>query len=535
MKNFGIIVLLLALLCAVAVLARRQKLPYPVLLVGAGLLLGMVPGVPIIRIHPDVVFLLFLPLLLYDASATISWHDLKRHRRQISLLAVGLVLATVGAVAALAHWLLPGVGWPVAFVLGAVLAPPDAVAAAGATQGLGLPKRITAVLEGESLINDASALIVFRYALGAALSGTFALWEAGWHFAWLSVGSLALGYAGSWLHQRISDPTITTVLTLLLPFGAYLVGEHLELSGVLTVVTTGLFVAWRAHRIYPVRARLQKDEFWKVISFVLNGLVFLLIGLQLPAILQARAMAAYAWSDLLRYGLLLSAAVIAARFAWVFGLGFVSYHIRRWRGIRQPRAGRQRREQLVLAWAGMRGVVSLATVLTLPRTLPNGQPFPQLLLVVALTFFVLVFTLLVQGSTLPWLVRWLRLAQPITKGPAAERRLRQALAQRSLHFIDEKLADETPAWLVQHLREVFARPCPLEVAVAAPAAPAAAAPSGFFQQTLREHLHVMRAQQAHLADLRQRDAFGEESIRHLEQELDIVVLALELQTAALGR
>ncbi|GAB3572742.1 cation:proton antiporter [Hymenobacter daeguensis] len=541
MKNFEIIVSLLGVLSVLAVLANRYKLPYPVLLVGAGLLIGIVPGVPVIRLHPDVVFLLFLPPLLYDASATVSWHEVKAHRGQISLLAIGLVFFTVGAVACVVHFGLPGFGWPVSFVLGAVLAPPDAVAAAGVTQGLGLPRRLTTILEGESLVNDASALIVFRYALGAVLSGSFVFWEAGLHFVLMGVGSLALGlavgYAFSWLHQRVADPTVTTVLTLLVPFAAYLLGEHLNLSGVLTVVTAGLFMAWHAHKIYPVQVRLQKSNFWKVLIFVLNGFVFVLIGLQLPALLQARALGAYQWSFLLGYGLLLSAVVLLVRFVWLFAVGYVGFRYRRWRGRRQPRAGRQRKELAVLSWAGMRGVVSMATVLTIPRTLPGGQPFPQHMVLVFFTFFVLVFTLLLQGITLPWLVRRLRLQAPPSKAQAAARNLRQALAQRSLAFIDQTLAAETPAWLVQNLRGAFAGPqAGLEAAVASlDIAPRPTASGTAFQQVLRHHLAVVQAQQTFLVEWRQRGTFAEESIHHLEQELDIVVLALEAQTAALAR
>lgn len=539
MKNFEIIVSLLAVLSVLAVLAKRYHLPYPVLLVGAGLLIGLLPGVPVIRLHPDVIFLLFLPPLLYDASATISWHEVKAHRGQISLLAIGLVFFTVGAVACLVHFGLPGFGWPVSFLLGAVLAPPDAVAAASVTQGLGLPKRLTVVLEGESLVNDASALIVFRYALGAVLSGSFFLWQAGLHFLLMGVGSLAVGlavgYAFSWLHQRVSDPTVTTVLTLLVPFAAYLLGEHLQLSGVLTVVTAGLFMAWHAHKIYPVRARLQKSSFWKVLIFMLNGFVFVLIGLQLPALLQAKALGQYSWSFLLGYGLLLSAVVLLVRFVWLFAVGFVAFHYRRWRGRVQPRAGRQRKELAVLSWAGMRGVVSMATILTVPRTLPNGQPFPQHMLIVFFTFFVLVFTLLLQGMTLPWLVRALRLQSPASKTQTDARNLRQALAQRSLAFIDERLSPEIPAWLVQHLKAAFASPQAVPETAFDNTMPPVMASGESFQLLLRQHLTVIETQQGFLVDWRQRGTFGEDSIHHLEQELDIVVLALQAQTAVMAR
>ncbi|RPD50433.1 Na+/H+ antiporter [Hymenobacter sediminis] len=539
MENLEIVILLMAALALLYALANRLKLPYPVLLVVAGLLIGLVPGLPVVRLSPNVVFLVFLPPLLYEASFNTSWHDFKRYHRSISLLAIGLVLFTMAAVAAVAHYFIPGMTWALGFVLGAIVSPPDAVAATSATHGLGLPRRVSTILEGESLLNDASALIAYRYAVAAVVSGTFGLWEAGLQFLLVAGGGLALGaalgYLFTRLQSRVQDPTLATVLSLLSPFMGYVLAEHLHISGVLAVVATGLVMSWNSFEAYTFRTRIRRSNFWKVLTFLLNGFVFILIGLQLPAIMEG--LGAYSLPTIIGYGLLISVVAIVVRLLWIYPAGFASYYFGRG-GQEFTSFKEQARELFVVSWSGMRGVVSLATALALPMVLSNGEPFPQRNLILFITFCVILVTLVVQGLSLPWFVRRLGVQTPPEQDLQEARELRLELARAALTYIDSTVAGATDARAFREIRNRFEHrisrlenPVPPEATSDNTLNPAAERAE--FEQILRQQLAVIEHERVLLVQLHRSGTFSEEAVRRVERELDITTSTLYSQLNAL--
>ncbi|MGI4741950.1 MAG: Na+/H+ antiporter [Janthinobacterium lividum] len=527
-------------LVALSALAPKLRLPYPVLLVLAGGLLGLVPGLPAIELNPNLIFFIFLPPLLYEASYQMSWHEFVANRRPITLLAVGLVLLTTTAVAALAHYFIPGFSWSLGFVLGAIVAPPDAVAATSVTKGLGLPRRITGILEGESLVNDASALIAYRYAVAAVVSGTFGLWDASWHFLWVAGGGAAIGIGVGYVMVRVqnflTDATLITVLSLLLPFSIYLAAEHVGVSGVLAVVAMGLMMSRRSHDIYDNQTRLLKHSFWRVLGFLLNGLVFLIIGLELRSIMAGLGPGAF-WPTL-GYGVLVSAVAIAIRLGWVFPVSYLGHWLGRWLGRSGDMA--PKRNLFITSWAGMRGVVSLATALALPLVLHNGQPFPQRNTLLFITFTVILVTLLVQGLSLPWLVRRLGVQESPAQRAAEEQELRLALTNDSLTYLESLLtATPTPNPSLLTLREVLRRQARrLHGTFAANEATELAQPSATeaaaaeqFEELLRYRLDVTEHQRRLLVQLHRTASYSEEAVRQVELELDRFETALDTQLA----
>src|SRR3984957_6768169 len=310
---------LLIVVATLAILANKVELPYPVLLVIGGLVLGFVPGLPPVQLEPDMVFLFLLPPLLYPAAVFTSWRDFRSNLRPILLLAIGLVLLTTVFVAVVAH-VLTGLPWASAFVLGAIVSPPDAVAATAITSRLRVPRKIVVVLEGESLVNDATALVTYRFGIAAMMSGTFSISEAIGRFVLVAAGGTAIGLAVGWIftqiQRRLDDPPVQMTISLLTPFAAYIPSERFHVSGVLAVVTAGLFLGWRGPQILTARTRLNIFVFWEMIVFLLNGLVFVLIGLQLPRILHTSS--SHSLKQLIWQGALISLVAIVVRIAWVF-------------------------------------------------------------------------------------------------------------------------------------------------------------------------------------------------------------------------
>jgi monovalent cation/hydrogen antiporter len=406
MNQAEIICTLLIVVAALAMLAKKVALPYPVLLVIGGLALGFVPGLPAVQLEPDLVFLLLLPPLLYPAALYTSWRDFRANLSPISLLAIGLVLLTTACVAMVAHTL-TDLPWPAAFVLGAIISPTDAVAATAITDRLRVPRRIVTILDGESLLNDATALVAYRFALAAMMSGSFSLSEASVRFVLVALGGTGIGLAAGWLaaqlQRRLDDPPVQITISLLTPFAAYIPAERLQVSGVLAVVAAGLFLGWRAPQILTSRTRLNAYVFWEMMVFLLNGLVFVLIGLQLPRILHT--LSGHSLKQLLWHGTLISCAAITVRIAWVFAstylLRLMSASLRK----RDPFPAWQ--NVAIVAWTGMRGVVSLAAALALPLTLSDGSPFPGRDYILFITFCVILATLVLQGLSLPVLIRQL--------------------------------------------------------------------------------------------------------------------------------
>jgi len=509
---------LVAVVAALAALARRIGMPYPILMVVAGMAIGWIPGVPRIELEPEIVFLVFLPPLLYVAASFTSIRDFRANTRPIGLLAIGLVLFTIGTVAAVAHWAIPGLGWPVAFALGAIIAPPDAIAATAILQRVGAPKRLVTILEGESLLNDATALVAYRLALAAAVSGSFSIGEAGFRFVTVAAGGVVLGLAVAiavtWVRRRVTDTPISITVGLLTPYVAYLPAEQIGASGVLAAVTAGLYLGRHVSRDLSSETRITGAAVWQMIVFVLNGLVFTLIGLQLPGIVQR--LDGIPAGTLLGVGGLVSLTAIATRFVWMFPATYlprvVSASLRR----RDPNPPWQ--WAVVLAWAGMRGAVSLAAALALPHDIPQRD------LLIFVTFCVIASTLVGQGLTLPLLIRRLGVVRSDDTGHE-EARARAATAEAALARLEDRRSD----W-ASHGELLDA----LQARYAHQATHAEAHRDGQLggpEQELLEHRQIRRAlidaERESAADLHARAAISDEVRRRIERDLDLEELRAE--------
>lgn len=449
--------LLVAGALAVAGAARRRETSAPLLLVLAGLAASYIPGVPDYDLDPDVVLLIFLPPLLFSAALDSSYLDIRRNLRSISLLSVGLVLFTALAVALTAYALVPGLGMAAAFTLGAIVAPPDAVAATAIGRSVGLPRRMLVVLAGESLLNDATALTAYRVAVSAVVTGGFSLAAGAGIFAYAAVVGLAAGVALAmvvdWLNRHLSDPVLESTLLLLTPFVAYLLMEQIDASGVLAVVAAGLYLGHRSRRSSTYAGRLTTDTVWGVMTFVLETLVFALIGLQLPGVLDGVSNRS-AW-QLAGVTLAVFAVILLARAAWIFTATYLPLLFSR---SDADRAGIPWQLPAVLSWAGMRGVVSLAAAFAVPALTDDGAPFPERDLILFLTFGVVIGTLVLHGYTLPAMIRWLGVINPeeARRDNLSEAAAQQAAGRAALARLDELLDEEAghvPEDVVQRLRD----------------------------------------------------------------------------------
>lgn len=384
----------------VAALARRYGIAPPLLLVVVGLVVSYLPGIPDYRLDPEFVLFVFLPPLLYAAAWSSSYVSMKDNVRPIALLSVGLVLFSTIMIGLVVHFAIPGMPLAAAFALGAIVAPPDAVAAISVARRLGLPRRKITILTGESLFNDATALTALRVAVAAAVGEGFSLLSGAWLFVLASVGGVLIGLAIGppihWLRQRLRDPVTENALALLVPFAAYLIAEALHVSGVLAVVVAGLYLGQRSTRVSSA-TRLQAAGLWNVIEFVLEALVFALIGLQLRPIMSG--LAGRSWGSLVWYAVLIFGITVLTRFVWVFATSYLQ------RGVHKSW-----KWNVVVSWAGMRGVVSLAGAFSIPEVTKDGAPFPDRDLILFLTFCVVLGTLLIQGLSFPALIRRLGVA-----------------------------------------------------------------------------------------------------------------------------
>ncbi|MDP9291418.1 MAG: Na+/H+ antiporter [Verrucomicrobiota bacterium] len=387
-----------------AIVARKISVPYPILLTVAGGLLALVPGLPAIHLDPQLVFNLFLPPLLYPAAVYTSWRDFRANLRSILPLAIFLVLLTMTATAYLFH-ALTGLPLAAAFVFGALISPPDAVAALAVTKDLKVPRKIIVILEGESLVNDAVSFISFRFAVAAVLTGSFSLGQASVQFLLVAAGGIGVGLATGWLatqvQKRLDDPPVQTMFSLLTPYVAYFSGEKLHVSGILAVVIAGIYYGWRAPRVLSGRMRLQAVPVWQMVVFILNGILFMLIGLQLPQVIHPGSAMSVAKLAILVFFL-----IVLVRFAWMFG---ANYLVRLPNRVFHHRSPPLWKHTALIAWTGMRGADSLAGALAIPFVLANGAPFPGRDLILLLTFCVIFGTLVVQGLTLKPLVGWLKI------------------------------------------------------------------------------------------------------------------------------
>jgi monovalent cation/hydrogen antiporter len=525
MSNIATVIILLAVITALAEVTDKIKVPYPILLVLAGMAIGFIPGLPVISIDPEIIFLVFLPPVLYAAAWTTSWPDFKRAKRPITLLAIGCVIFTTCAVAVIAHYFIPHLGWPESFVLGAIISPPDAVAATSATKGLSIPKRVVTILEGESLVNDATGLIAYKYAVAAVVTGSFYFWEASLQFVVVATGGIGLGLLVGIIFKYIHkltphNPTTDTTLTFLAPFIAYLSAEALHLSGVLAVVTAGLFLSWNSSEIFSQQTRLQANASWNTVIFILNGVIFILIGLQLPEIMNS--VEGHTVGEMIRYGAIVSAAVIVGRIIWTYPGAYLP----RWmfRSIREREPETTFGLVSVVAWSGMRGVVSLAAALALPLMASEGHPFPNRNLIIFITFSVIFSTLVIQGLTLRPLINFFKII-PDGKDHELEQQARLVLASSIIEHIEENyslaLSDEVLNQIktkyeirIQRLRkDQFERKLDEKAIIE-------------FHRIQQELLAKERRE---LIEMRNSGTISDEALRKIEYELDLEETRLMLE------
>jgi len=514
---------LLVAVAALGLLARKLKVAYPILLVFGGLLLGLIPGLPNVRLNPEFIFLFFLPPLLFPAALFTSWRDFRANLRPILLLAVGLVLFTTVAVGLLVHYFM---GLPLAagFVLGAIISPPDAIAATAIAERLSVPRRIVAILEGESLVNDATALVAYRFAVAAAATGSFSLTQAGGQFFLVSIGGVVIGLAiggiAALFHRHVDDAPIEITVSLLTPFVAYLAAERLHISGVLAVVTAGLFLGWRTPEITTSTTRLQAGPFWNMVEFLLNGFVFILIGLELPGSL--RSLTGYSLGQLVWYALIISVAVILIRILWVFPASYIPRLLFKRLRERDPYPAWQ--HVAVVAWTGMRGVVSLAAALALPLTLRDGAPFPGRDLILFLTFCVILATLVLQGLSLPFLIRWLGIKDD--RAGEKEERAARLEANRSALARLKEIAERDPAKAdaLQRLRiEYEDRIRQLE----SYEPETADAPSHLFSSEYEAlSYEALKTERRTILRLRNESVINDEVLRHIQRDIDLAEVRL---------
>jgi CPA1 family monovalent cation:H+ antiporter len=435
-----IILILMFTVALLSLIATRIKVLPPMIMVIGGLLISLIPGFPSITLDPHLLFLLILPPLLYYSGSQTSWRDFRKYLRSITLLATGLVIATTFAIAWGAVTFIPGMTWSYAILLGAIIAPPDALAATAIAQRLNLPRRIITLLEGESLVNDATSLVIYKIALVAILTETFSLFDAATNFIWMGgVGILlgvTVGVIVSRIRQRIEDPPVEITISLLTPFAAYIPAEALGLSGILSAVSCGLYIGWKMPDIMGSETRLQSASVWRMVVFQLNNMVFLLIGLQLPQVLYD--IQEYPASDLLGYTAALSLSMIAIRMLWVFPGAYLPRLL--FKHIRDHEPPPKPNEVLFVGWAGMRGVVSLAAALALPLFLNNSHDFPHRDLIIFLTFAIILVTLVLQGSTMEYVVKLLHIRHDQSRH-REERLARQRALQSALEVLEKKTND----------------------------------------------------------------------------------------------
>ncbi|HEX7171394.1 MAG TPA: Na+/H+ antiporter [Candidatus Limnocylindria bacterium] len=513
MEPIETVVLLLAAVALLTVVARRIGVPYPIFMVLGGLVLGFVPGLPRVELEPEIVLLLFLPPILFSAAYLSSPRELWRNVRPIGLLAFGLVLTTTVAVAAVLSALVPGIPFAAAVALGAIVSPPDAIAATAIAQRLGLPRRLVTILEGESLVNDATALVTYRFAVAAALTGSFSFGEAALSFIGVALGGVVIGLAVGWvvsrLLARLEDPPVEVLITLIAPFAAYLPAEIIGVSGVLAAVSGGLLLGWRAPRVMSSDTRVLGVGTWQMTTFLVNGLAFLLIGLQLPSVMDE--ISGRPAGELALLGAAVAGTVIFVRLAWVFPATYIP----RWLipGLAERDPAPPAKATLVLGWAGMRGAVSLAAALALS----TSPPFPERDLLVFLTFVTILATLVGQGLTLPLVIRWAGIGDD---GSAEHEELhaREAATESALARLDE-LVTEVPGHLplIEQLRDRYRHRA--EHYVHARGSEAPEDPEERDHEAIRRA--VLTAERIAVLSLRDRGVISDEALRRVERDLDL--------------
>ncbi|WP_116790468.1 Na+/H+ antiporter [Flavobacterium psychrotrophum] len=526
MHNTILIILgLLFIVMLLVLLAKKLKIAYPIFLVIAGLGISFIPGIPRMGIDPDVIFLIFLPPLLYEAAWYTSWKDFWKWKRPISLLAFGLVFFTSVVVAYASSALIPGFTLAMGFLLGGIISPPDAVAAATVMKGLGVPKRAMTILEGESLVNDASSLIVFRFALAAILTGTFSMNVAVGQFFITAVMGLITGLAIVHIFYAIhrflpTTPAMDAALTVMTPYVIFLVAEHFHFSGVIGVVAAGLFMSYRSHEVFQTGdTQLNMMGVWTTLAFVMNALVFVLIGLELPEIIHGLGDASIAQG--IKYGLIISGITIGLRLLWVYPATFLPILL--FRSIRETEVNPGWKGPLVVGLAGMRGVVSLATALSIPVLMTDGTEFPHRNLIIFITFVVIFVTLVVQGLTLPLIIKLIKIKDREITKPREEQHagIRLHLHKAALQHLESRHAREIKSnELIRHYRdELFNDVTKTKQKLDAFEC------NDIHRSQITQYTHIMqesiKIQRQELFKLRKQAIYSDAEIRRMEMQLNL--------------
>src|SRR5437867_6913203 len=524
-RTTELILICLVAVAFLAIAARKIRIPYPILLTIGGVILALIPGLPAIHLEPELVSSLFLPPLIYPAAVYTSWRDFRANLRPILLMATVLVLITMAATAGVFHSL-TGLPLAVAFVFGALISPPDAVAALAVTQNLRVPRKIIVILEGESLVNDATSFISFRFAVAAVMTGTFSLTQASLQFLLVAAGGICVGLAVGWLvvqlQKRLDDPPVQTLFSLLTPYVAYFSGENLHVSGILAVVIAGIYIGWRAPRILSGRMRLQALPVWEMVVFILNGILFMLIGLELPQVINVLTpgtVTRVAW-----LAIVFVAVIVLVRFIWVFGATYLPRLLSPTFRRKNPAPWKQ---TALIAWTGMRGADSLAGALAIPLVFANGQPFPGRDLILLLTFCVIFATLVLQGLTLTPLVHWLKIKDDrITE--REERLARLKANEAALARLEEIASSKrAPPKTVERLRSEYEdriRQLRIEE-------PDGASMSRLFSRDFEELAReVLQAERDMVIQLRNEEAINDQALRRIQRDIDLAEARLRRPT-----
>lgn len=528
MESLELILILLALTAGLRLLSIRLSVPQPVLLVLGGLLLAVLPGLPRFQPDPAVVFLIFIPPLLYQAAQDTSLRDFRRNLRSISLLAFGLVLATMCAIAWAAHGLIPGMSWGAGFVLGAIVSPPDAVAVTAIMRRLKLPLTIDTILEGESLVNDATALVAYRMGVAAVVAGTFSLTAAGLRFILTGAGAIALGLAGGWLIGRIRrfigvSPVVENTISLLTPFAVFIPAERLGLASVLAVVAAGLYLGRQGPRYVSARTRIQGEAMWQMVVFLLEGLIFILIGLELPTVL--RSIGSHSFSSIVYYTAMLSAVLIVVRIAWIFPGAYLPLVLKRLADKKQDYP--PWRAVLFVGWAGMRGGDSLVIALSIPLVTAAGTPFPGRDLIIFLTFGIILVSLVIQGLSLKAVIRLLNLGVDGT-ADTEEANARLSSARAGMARLEQLIRERNiPEPMAEKLRGKYGHRLQQLVKNSRQDDPGAL--TGRSDQVAKIRMEMIAAERTELIRLRDNNDISDDVMRSIQEDLDLEEVLLSTE------
>ena len=516
-----------AVVVLLEMLAAKMRVAYPILLVIAGLLLSFVPGLPVVKIDPDLIFFIFMPPLLFEACWSSSFKEMRKWWRIISSFAFLVVFFTALSVALVVNHFIPGFSIALGFLLGGIVAPPDAVSTSAITKFVKIPKFSAAVLEGESLLNDASSLIIFRFALIAIGTGQFIWQQAALSFLWMVIGGVTVGLSLGWLFVRLHkllkmDAASNIVFTLIEPYCLYWLAEQLHCSGVLAIVSGGLFLSIRRNEFLDSESRVKGLNVWESFVFILNGIVFLVIGLELPEIERGIRSAGGSLSTAFGYGVLVTGVLIVTRLISAYAAMLATYIFRP--GVMPKNASRSRilLFPLLLGWSGMRGVVSLAAALAIPVALDNGNAFPQRNMILFITFVAILLTLVIQGLTLPFLIRrlkFIRLSDRDEPEEETRHKIRQGLKERTYHFWKEKheneLKDHTGVAQLVKLWEQKAQ---------------SGNDSEMDEKTRAVHMELLEHQRQYLFELNRNPDVNEELIRAELYQIDLEEERLKIST-----